>query len=130
MEVYILRKVVSTDGAPAAIGPYSQGIAAGQFLFVSGQTPLDPKTGKLVEGGIREQTARALDNIAAILETAGTRMDNVVKVTVYLEDMNDFDAMNEVYASYFSSEPPSRCAIEVSRLPKDAKVEIDAIAII
>jgi 2-iminobutanoate/2-iminopropanoate deaminase len=126
----VLKKVVATDGAPAAIGPYSQGIIAGQFVFVSGQTPLDPKTGKLVEGGIGEQTRRALDNIAAILEAAGTGMDNVVKVTVYLEDMNDFAEMNDVYASYFVSEQPSRCAIEVSRLPRDAKVEIDAIAII
>lgn len=125
-----MKKVVATDGAPAAIGPYSQGIMAGQFIFVSGQTPLDPKTGKLVEGGIREQTARALDNIAAVLEAAGTGLDNVVKVTVYLEDMNDFAEMNDVYASYFVSEQPARCAIEVSRLPKDAKVEIDAIAII
>jgi len=126
----VLKKVVATDGAPAAIGPYSQGIIAGQFVFVSGQTPLDPKTGKLVEGGIGEQTRRALDNIAAILEAAGTGMDNVVKVTVYLEDMNDFAEMNDVYASDFVSEQPSRCAIEVSRLPRDAKVEIDAIAII
>ncbi len=123
-------KVVDTDRAPAAIGPYSQGIVAGQFLFVSGQTPLDPATEKLVDGGIKEQTKRALDNIVGILEAAGTGLDKVVKVTVYLEDMNDFAAMNEVYASYFGSEQPARCAIEVSRLPKDAKVEIDAIAIL
>jgi 2-iminobutanoate/2-iminopropanoate deaminase len=126
----MLKKVVDTDRAPAAIGPYSQGIIAGQFLFVSGQTPLDPATEKLVDGGIKEQTKRALDNIVGILEAAGTGLDKVVKVTVYLEDMNDFAAMNEVYASYFGSEQPARCAIEVSRLPKDAKVEIDAIAIL
>ncbi|HHY63110.1 MAG: RidA family protein [Bacillota bacterium] len=126
----MLKKVVDTDRAPAAIGPYSQGIVAGQFLFVSGQTPLDPATEKLVDGGIKEQTKRALDNIVGILEAAGTGLDKVVKVTVYLEDMNDFAAMNEVYASYFGSEQPARCAIEVSRLPKDAKVEIDAIAIL
>lgn len=125
-----MKKVVDTDRAPAAIGPYSQGIVAGQFLFVSGQTPLDPATEKLVDGGIKEQTKRALDNIVGILEAAGTGLDKVVKVTVYLEDMNDFAAMNEVYASYFGSEQPARCAIEVSRLPKDAKVEIDAIAIL
>ena len=126
----MLKKVVDTDRAPAAIGPYSQGIVAGQFLFVSGQTPLDPATEKLVDGGIKEQTKGALDNIVGILEAAGTGLDKVVKVTVYLEDMNDFAAMNEVYASYFGSEQPARCAIEVSRLPKDAKVEIDAIAIL
>ena len=125
----MLKKVVDTDRAPAAIGPYSQGIVAGQFLFVSGQTPLDPATEKLVDGGIKEQTKRALDNIVGILEAAGTGLDKVVKVTVYLEDMNDFAAMNEVYKQYFKSDFPARAAFAVKDLPMGALVEIETVAV-
>ncbi len=111
-------KVVDTDRAPAAIGPYSQGIVAGQFLFVSGQTPLDPATEKLVDGGIKEQTKRALDNIVGILEAAGTGLDKVVKVTVYLEDMNDFAAMNEVYAPISDLNSPHDAQLRSRDFPK------------
>jgi len=122
------RKVVRTDSAPGAIGPYSQAIAAGGFLFVSGQIPLDPGTGRLVEGGIAEQAERVLENLKAVLQAGGAGMGAVVKATVYLTDMEEFARMNEVYARYFGSEAPARCAVQVSALPKGAKVEIDAIA--
>ena len=122
------RKVVRAASAPGAIGPYSQAIAAGGFLFVSGQVPLDPGTGLLVEGGIAQQTERALESLKAILESGGAGMGAVVKTTVYLADMADFARMNEVYARYFDSEAPARVTIQVSALPKGARVEIDAIA--
>ena len=123
-----MREAVSSSAAPAAIGPYSQAIRAGNLLFVSGQIPLDPATGTMVEGGIGVQTHRVLRNLAGILEAAGTSFDHVVRATVYLADMNDFAEMNEVYAGYFSSPAPARSTIQAARLPKDARVEIDVIA--
>lgn len=120
---------LSTQEAPKAIGPYSQATLAGSFIFVSGQIALDPSTGSITEGGIAEQSTRVLKNIAAILNEAGLTMDSVVKTEVFLKDFNDFAAMNEVYSIFFSSETkPARVAVEVSRLPKDALVEISCIA--
>jgi 2-iminobutanoate/2-iminopropanoate deaminase len=123
-----VRQAVSTPAAPAAIGPYSQAIRAGSLLFVSGQIPIDPSTGTLIEGTIAEQTHRVLRNIGAILEAAGASFDRVVRTTVYLADMDDFAAMNEVYGSYFSTPAPARATVQAARLPKDARVEIDVIA--
>ena len=124
-----MRDVISTDRGPRAIGPYSQAIRANGFLFLSGQVSLDPATQQLVPGDIAAQTARVLENLKGILEAAGSSLDRVVKTTVYLQDMNDFSAMNEVYARYFPSAPPARATVEVARLPKDARVEIDLIAL-
>jgi 2-iminobutanoate/2-iminopropanoate deaminase len=123
-----MREPLSTPHAPAAIGPYSQAIRAGDFLFVSGQIPLDPETGTLVEGDIAAQTHRALRNLGAILEAAGASFRDVVKTTVYLADMAEFAAMNEVYATYFPAPPPARATIQAARLPRDVRVEIDLIA--
>lgn len=123
-----MKSAVRTDAAPAAVGPYSQGIRVGNLLFVSGQLPLDPAKGTFVEGGIEEQTARCLDNIKAILAQAGISMDSVVKTTVFLADMDDFAAMNKVYSSYFKTDPPARSAFQVARLPKNGQIEIEAIA--
>ncbi|HNY68754.1 MAG TPA: RidA family protein [Bacillota bacterium] len=123
-----MKSAVRTDAAPAAVGPYSQGIRVGNLLFVSGQLPLDPATGTFVEGGIEEQTARCLDNIKAILAQTGISMDSVVKTTVFLADMDDFAAMNKVYSSYFKTDPPARSAFQVARLPKNGQIEIEAIA--
>lgn len=122
------RQAVSTDKAPKAIGPYSQAVRAGNLLFVSGQVPIDPATGALIEGDIAAQTDRVMRNLSAILEAAGASMDHVVRCTVYLADMNDFAAMNEVYGGYFSQPAPARATIQAVRLPKDARVEIDVIA--
>ena len=124
-----MRTVISTDRGPKAIGPYSQAIQANGFLFISGQIPLDPKTNQLVEGDIRVQTERALENLKGILEAAGSALSRVVKTTVFLKDMGEFAAMNEVYARYFPSEPPARATVEVARLPRDVRVEIDLIAL-
>ena len=123
-----MRQAVSTPSAPAAIGPYSQAIRAGSLLFISGQIPIDPSTGTLIEGSIAEQTHRVFRNIGAILEAAGASFDHVVRTTVYLADMNDFAAMNEVYGGYFTSPAPARATVQAARLPKDARVEIDVIA--
>ncbi len=123
-----MKQVIHTDKAPAAIGPYSQAIQIGQLLFTSGQIPIDPETGALVEGGIQEQTRQSLNNIKAILNAAGTNMGAVVKTTVFLQDMNDFAAMNEVYAQFFQEPYPARSAVQVGRLPKDALVEIETVA--
>jgi len=123
-----MKSVISTANAPAAIGPYSQAIRVGDMLITSGQLALDPATGSFVEGGIKEQTYQALTNVKAILNDAGTNMGSVIKTTVFLKDMNDFAAMNEVYATFFPGNPPARSAVEVARLPKDAMVEIEAIA--
>jgi 2-iminobutanoate/2-iminopropanoate deaminase len=122
------RTAVSTPNAPQAIGPYSQAIRAGDLLFVSGQIPLDPATGQLVEGDIRAQTARVLTSLAAILTAAGSSIDAVVRTTVFLADLNEFAAMNEVYGRFFSSPAPARATVQVSRLPRDVRIEIDAIA--
>ena len=123
-----MKQVIHTDKAPAAIGPYSQAIQIGQLLFTSGQVPIDPETGAIVEGGIQEQARQSLNNIKAILNAAGTNMGAVVKTTVFLQDMNDFAAMNEVYAQFFQEPYPARSAVQVGRLPKDALVEIEAVA--
>lgn len=123
-----MKQVIHTDKAPAAIGPYSQAVQVGQLLFTSGQVPIDPETGAIVEGGIQEQARQSLNNIKAILNAAGTNMGAVVKTTVFLQDMNDFAAMNEVYAQFFQEPYPARSAVQVGRLPKDALVEIEAIA--
>jgi 2-iminobutanoate/2-iminopropanoate deaminase len=122
------REAVSSPSAPRAIGPYSQAIRAGSLLFLSGQIPLDPATGEMVSGDIAAQTHRVFQNLAAILQAAGASFDNVVRTTVYLADMNDFPAMNEVYGTYFSSPAPARATVQAARLPKDARVEIDLIA--
>jgi len=121
-------KTVESKNAPAPIGPYSQAIRAGDYLFLSGQIPLDPATGQIVEGGIAPATERAIRNLAAVLEAAGGSFDRVVKVTVYLKDLNDFTAMNEVYARFFGNSKPARACVECSRLPRDVPVEIDAVA--
>ncbi len=124
------RTTVKTENAPKAIGPYVQGVRVGDWLFVSGQIAIDPATGSLVEGGVTEQTRRALQNVDAILRAGGSGLDRVVKATVYLKDLSQFDAMNAVYASFFPGEPPARVTIEASRLPRNADVEIDAIAFV
>lgn len=124
------KKVVQTDKAPKAIGPYSQAIRAGNFLFLSGQIPLDPKTGELVKGDIRQQTRQVLENIKGVLESQKLGMDNVVKITIFLTDMENFNQMNEVYATYFPSSPPARSTVCVAKLPRDAGIEIEAIALI
>ena len=123
-----MRQAVSTPSAPAAIGPYSQAIRAGHLLFLSGQIPLDPATGNLVDGGVEAQTVQVFKNIEAILKAGGTSFDGVVTATVYLADMNDFAKVNEIYATYFSSPAPARATVQVARLPKDCKVEIQVIA--
>lgn len=123
-----MRQAVSSPAAPAAIGPYSQAIKAGGLLFLSGQIPLDPATGNLVEGGVEAQTVQVFKNIEAILKAAGTSFDGVVTATVYLADMNDFAKVNEIYATYFSSPAPARATVQVSRLPKDCRVEIQVVA--
>ncbi|HEV2882867.1 MAG TPA: RidA family protein [Pyrinomonadaceae bacterium] len=124
-----VREIVATEAAPQAIGPYSQAVSVGDFVFTSGQIPIDPKTGVFVEGGITEQTEQVLRNLAEVLRAAGTSLEEVVKTTVFLADMEDFAAMNEVYARYFSSEPPARSTVQAVRLPRDARVEIDVIAV-
>ena len=126
-----MKNIISTEKAPAAIGPYRQGISAqlGNITITSGQLPIDPATGAFAEGGIAGQTRQSLENVKAVLEAGGFSMEDVIKTTVFLKDMNDFGAMNEVYATYFASNPPARSAVEVARLPKDALVEIEAIAV-
>ncbi len=122
------REVVQTAKAPKAIGPYSQAIRVGDLVFCAGQTPLDPATGNLVEGGIEAQTRRVLQNLSAVLEAAGTSFERAVKTTVFLADMNDFQKMNAVYAEFFPADPPARSTVQVARLPRDAMVEIEIIA--
>jgi 2-iminobutanoate/2-iminopropanoate deaminase len=123
-----MRDVILTDRGPKPIGPYSQAVRANGFLYLSGQVALDPKTGEMTGADIRQQTERVLENVKGILEAAGSNLHHVLKVTVYLKDMNEFAAMNEVYGKYFASAPPARSTVEVSRLPKDALVEIEVIA--
>ena len=124
-----MKKIIATTNAPAAIGPYSQAIDCGSFLVTSGQVPFDPKTGEFVPGGIQEQTRQVLTNVKAILEAAGLTMDNVVKTTVFLADINDFAAVNAIYAEYFRDEPPARSCVQAGALPKDGLFEIEAVAV-
>src|ERR1043165_5299532 len=124
------RERIQTDNAPAAIGPYSQAIRAGGFVFASGQIPIDPATGELVKGGVGEQTEQVLKNLKAVLEAAGSSLDQIVKTTVFLADMKEFSGTNEVYARYFSGPPPARATVAVAGLPRDARVEIEAVALL
>ncbi len=124
-----MKDRVQTDNAPKAIGPYSQAIKANGLVFASGQIPLDPQTMQIIEGGVREQTERVMKNLKAVLEAAGSSFDRVVKTTVFLADLNDFADMNEVYGRFFGDAPPARSTVEVARLPRDVRVEIDAIAL-
>lgn len=123
-----MRQIVSTEKAPKAIGPYSQAVRAGGWLYASGQIPLDPATGQMITGDIKAQTERVMRNLGAILEAAGLSFAHVIKTTVYLKDMNEFPAMNEVYGRFFPAEPPARATVEVARLPRDARIEIDLVA--
>lgn len=124
-----VRQIVRTEQAPGAIGPYSQAVIANGFVFTSGQIPIDPTTGQFVSGGIAEQTQQVLKNLSAVLEAAGSSLQQVVKTTVFLADMQDFAAMNEVYATFFGTEPPARSTVQAARLPRDARVEIDVMAL-
>jgi len=123
-----MKEAVSSPEAPKAIGPYSQAVRAGQLLFVSGQVPLDPATGQIVAGDIETQTRRVFDNLAAVLKAGGRSFADVVRTTVFLADMNDFTAVNDIYGTYFSAPYPARATVQVARLPKDARIEIDLIA--
>jgi len=125
-----MREVISTNRAPRAIGPYSQAILANGFIFTAGQIALDPASGQVVQGGIVDQTIRVLENLKGIVEAAGSSLDRTVKATVYLQDMSDFAAMNEVYARYFPNDPPARSTVQASRLPRDVRVEIDLIVLL
>ena len=125
-----MKDRVQTENAPQAIGPYSQAVKASGLVFASGQIPIDPATGVVVEGSIAEQTERVLNNIKAVLEAAGSSLERVVKTTVFLADLSDFGEMNEAYGRFFADVPPARSTVEVSRLPRDARVEIDAIALL
>jgi len=124
-----MKKIISTNEAPAAIGPYSQAVRSGRFLFCSGQIPLDPKSGQIVPGDIAAQTRRVLDNIAAVLRAESLIFDNVVKTTIFLTNLGDFQTVNEIYGSYFKQNPPARSTVQVSALPKNANVEIEVIAV-
>lgn len=124
-----VKDIIATDRAPRAIGPYSQAVRAGNFLFASGQIPIDPATGEFVAGGIAEQTEQVLKNLTAVFEAAGMGLNQVVKTTVFLADMDDFTAMNEVYARFFEENPPARATVQAARLPRDARVEIEAIGL-
>lgn len=124
-----MKEIISTEKGPKAIGPYSQAVKANGFVFTAGQIPFDPATGQLIEGDVARQTARVLENLKAIVEAAGSSLDRTVKATVYLKDMNDFAAMNEVYARYFQANPPARSTVEAARLPRDVRVEIDLITL-
>jgi 2-iminobutanoate/2-iminopropanoate deaminase len=128
--LFTVRERIQTDRAPAAIGPYSQAIRAGGFVFVSGQIPIDPATGEFVAGGIGEQTERVLKNLSAVLEAAGSGLGKIVKTTVFLADMNEFSQMNEVYARFFAEAPPARATVAAAGLPRNARVEIEAVALV
>lgn len=125
-----MKEIISTENAPGAIGPYSQAVKTGNMVFCSGQIPIDPKTGEFVSSEISEQTEQVLKNLGAVLEAAGSNLNNVVKTTVFLADMNDFTLMNEVYAKYFSENKPARATVEAARLPRDARIEIECIALV
>ena len=125
-----MKEIIATENAPGAIGPYSQAVKAGNMVFCSGQIPIDVATGEFVSDDVAEQTRQVLKNLSAVLEAAGTSLNNVVKTTVFLADMNDFAAMNEIYAEYFSENKPARATVQAARLPKDARVEIECIALV
>lgn len=125
-----MQEIISTENAPGAIGPYSQAVKAGNMIFVSGQIPINPKTGEFVSGDIHEQTSQVLRNLSAILDAAGSSLNHVVKTTVFLADMNDFSAMNAVYSEFFIDNKPARATVEAARLPRDARVEIECIAVV
>ncbi len=125
-----MKETISTEKAPGAIGPYSQAVKAGNMVFCSGQIPIDPTTGEFVSNNVAEQTHQVLTNLSAVLEAAGTSLNNVVKTTVFLADMNDFTEMNEIYAEFFNDNKPARATVQAARLPRDARVEIDCIAVI
>jgi 2-iminobutanoate/2-iminopropanoate deaminase len=122
------KRIVATDGAPKAIGPYSQAVIHGDTIYCSGQIPLDPATGQVIEGDIAEQTVRVLENLKAVLEEAGSSLDRVLKTTIFLQSIGDFAPVNEVYGRYFHVNPPARSTVEVARLPRDVRIEIDCIA--
>jgi 2-iminobutanoate/2-iminopropanoate deaminase len=124
-----LKEVIATEKGPKAIGPYSQAIKANGFVYTAGQIPFDPATGQLMEGDVAQQTGRVMENLKAIVEAAGSSLDKTVKATVFLKDMGDFAAMNEVYGRYFTKNPPARSTVEVSRLPRDVRVEIDLVVL-
>jgi 2-iminobutanoate/2-iminopropanoate deaminase len=124
-----MKKIISTNDAPAAVGPYSQAVRAGGLVFCAGQIPLDPKSGQIVAQDIAEQTRRVLDNITAVLKAEGLTFENIVKTTIFLTDLADFQTVNEIYASYFTQQPPARSTVQVAGLPKNARVEIEAIAV-
>lgn len=124
-----MKEIITTEKGPKAIGPYSQAVKANGFIFTAGQVAFDPATGQLVEGDVARQTARVFENLKAIVEAAGSSLDRAVKATVFLKDMNDFAAMNEVYARYFPANPPARSTVEAARLPRDVRVEIDLIVL-
>jgi 2-iminobutanoate/2-iminopropanoate deaminase len=126
----VKKRVVQTDKAPKAIGPYSQAIQAGDFLFLSGQIPLDPRTGELVKGDVGQQTKQVLENIKGVLESQKLGMEDVVKVTIFLKNIANFNQVNEIYSTYFPTSPPARSTVEVARLPRDVEIEIEAIALI
>lgn len=126
----VVKQIIETRNAPQAIGPYSQAVSANGFVFASGQIPLDPQTGEFVAGGVAEQTEQILRNLAAVLDAAGSSLDKVVKTTVFLADMTDFAAMNEVYARHFKSYPPARATVAAAGLPRGARVEIEAVALV
>ena len=125
-----MKEIISTENAPGAIGPYSQAIKANGMLFCSGQIPIDPATGEFVEGGVAEQTEQVFKNLIAVLEAGGASLDTVVKTTVFLADMNDFGSMNEIYARHFDTNKPARATVQAARLPRDARVEIECIAVV
>ena len=125
-----MKEIIQTDNAPKAIGPYSQAVKANGLIFASGQIPIDPKTGQFVEGGITEQTEQVLKNLAAVLEASGSGLDSIIKTTVFLADMQEFAAMNEVYGRFFKEMPPARATVQAAGLPRDARVEIEAIALV
>ncbi len=124
------RQIINTTEAPSAIGPYSQAVQAGELLFVSGQIPIDPASGELVQGGVEAETRQVLNNLKAILEAAGSSLEKVVKATLFIADMNQFGTINEIYAEYFQAAPPARACVEVARLPRDVQIEIEAVALV
>ena len=128
-KIGFMKKIISTSEAPAAVGPYSQAVRAGSTIYCAGQIPLDPKSGQIVSGDIAAQTRRVLDNVTAVLKAEGLTFENIVKTTIFLTDLADFQAVNETYGSYFKNQPPARSTVQVSALPKGAKVEIEVIAV-